>query len=145
MKKLTTASLMMNPTGTACGSVGNTSLSHEEVIDFINKFFGGEIFVNDNWDEVVKGFNAGTDDIYGICEINAKIHRHISKKDRMELYEDNNLRDTIEEYEEDFETLSKDDLVGFVFQYLVSEVGDGSARYEDGCLDENGMIYFEVE
>lgn len=132
MKKLTTAFLRTNPIGTACGSVGNIALSNDEVIDFINKFFGGEIFVNDEDDE------EGTNDV---CEIRAKIHKHITKKDLTVLYEDENLKEAVEEYEE----LTKDDLVGFIFQYLISEIGDGSARFEEGYLDENDMLFFEVE
>jgi hypothetical protein len=131
MKKITTNFLRKNPTGTACGLVGNTALSTDEVIEFIDNFFGGEIFVNDDNDD--------------ICEIRAKIHKHITKKDLSVLYENEELKDTVEEYEEDFEKLSKDDLVGFIFQYLVSEIGDGSARFEEGCLDENDMLFFEVE
>lgn len=129
MKKITTDFLKNNPTGTACGTVGNTALSTDEVIDFINDFFGGEIFVDDS-DEV--------------CEIHAKIHKHITRKDLSSLY-GSDLKDYIEEYEEDFGKLSKDDLVGTVFEYLIAEVGDGSARYESDYLDDNGMLFFEVE
>ena len=132
MKKLTTKFLIENPTGTACGSVDNTALSTDEVIDFIDKFFGGEIFVNDDDDEV--------------CEIRAKIHKHATRRELSPLFADiEDLKDYIDEYEEDFGKLSKDDLTGLVFQYLISEIGDGSARFEEDYLDENGMLFFEVE
>lgn len=131
MRKLTTDFLRTNPTGTACGSVDNTALSTDEVIDFIDNFFGGEIFVNDDCDEV--------------CEIHAKIHKHITKTDKSALFDNEDLKEMIEEYEEDFGKLSKDDLVGTIFEYLIGEVGDGSARYETDYLDDDGMLFFEVE
>jgi hypothetical protein len=132
MRKITTDFLRTNPIGTACGAVGNTALSTDEVIDFIDNFFGGEIFVNDDDDEV--------------CEIRTKIHKHPTRRDLLPLFEDNpDLKDYIDEYEEDFGKLSKDDLTGTIFQYLVSEIGDGSARFEEDYLDENGMLFFEVE
>jgi hypothetical protein len=139
MKKITTEFLRTNPTGTACGSVGNTALSTDEVIEFIDNFFGGEIFINDNDDD------DDCDDDDGVYEIHAKIHKHITKKELSVLFYDENLKEAVEEYEEDFEKLSKNDLVGFIFEYLISEIGDGSARYEFDCLDENEMLFFEVE
>ncbi len=132
MKKITTDFLRTNPTGTACGSVGNTALSTDEVIDFIDNFFGGEIFVNIYYNEV--------------CEIRAKIHKYTTKKDLLSIFEDiEDLKDYIDEYEDDFGKLSKNDLIGTVFQYLIYEIGEGSARYENDYLDENGMLFFEVE
>lgn len=131
MKKITTNFLRENPIGTACGSVGNTALSTDEAIDFIDSFFGGEIFVNDDCDEV--------------CEIHSKIHKYLTRKDLSTLCDGDDLKDYIEEYEEDFGKLSKNDLVGTVFEYLVSEIGNGSARYESDYLDDDGMLFFEVE
>lgn len=148
MKKITTEFLRTNPTGTACGTVDNTALSYDEVIDFIDKFLGGEIFVNDDWDEINPSLKRmyGTDETNGICEIHIKIHKYITKKDLSVLYDDENLRDSIEDYEEDFdEKLSKNDLIGFIFEYLIAEIGDGSARYESDYLDDDGMLFFEVE
>lgn len=127
MKKITTNFLKENPTGTACGSIGNTALSTDEVLDFIDNFFGGEIFLNDDDDEIY-----------------AKIHKHITRKDISIRYE-SDLKDSIEEYEEDFGKLNKDDLIGFVFEYLITEIGNGSVRYESDCLDVDGMLFFEVE
>lgn len=147
MKKLTTEFLRLNPTGTACGSVGNTALSNTEVIDFIDNFFGGEIFVNDDWDVINEPLKRmyGEEETLGICEIHAKIQKYATKKDLSDLFEDENLKDSFEEYEEDFEKMNKDDTLGFIFQHLIDEIGDGSARYEFDCLDENGMLFFEVE
>ena len=151
MKKLTTQFLRENPTGTACGTVGNTALSDPKVIRVIDKYFGGEIFVNDDWDEIIKGLIAGVDGPYGINEISAKIHDKYSHIDELQNIQEKDVKGwfkntfdyTIEHINIEDEE-SRNDVIGNIFSHYV-ELAEGSARYEDGYLDEDGMLFFEVE
>ena len=135
MKKLTTIYLKENPTGTACGRVGNKSLSDPNVIDIIDLYYGGEIFVNKNYE---------SEEIY---EIEAKECDIITKEELVHLCnEDKNLKSLLKEYfdckikkieVEGNESL----LMGMILGFYI-ESAQGSARY-DSTTD--GVSYFEVE
>lgn len=135
MKKLTTVYLKENPTGTACGSVGNKSLSDSNVTDIINLYYGGEIFVNKNYEK------------YEVCEIEAKECDIITKEELIQLCnEDKDLKSFFKEY---FDCKIKkikvegneSRLMGEILDFYIS-AANGSARY-DSTTD--GVSYFEVE
>jgi len=129
MKKLTTNFLKTNPTGTVCGIVGNKALSNSNVIDFIDKYFGNEIFVK------MTG-----EDFY---EIRTQINNPITKQEFLDFCEKEGkkLTDKVEELNV---KASNDDIIGFIFEYLV-EKAEGSVKYKEGYLDEDGMLLFEIE
>ena len=131
MKKINTEYLKENPIGTACGLTDNTALSNESVIDFIDTYFGGEIHV---------------DDEQSVFEIRVKIQKAITTSEYRNFREDvEGLDEFIKEFFGGFKIVKDNaNIIGTIFMFLIDEA-DGSARYEEDYLDENGMLFFEVE
>ena len=134
MKTLTTEFLRSNPTGTACGRVGNKALSNPIVLHLIDTYFGGEISVD------------GIED--GVAEIKASTQNLMSREELDIFCEDKDLKRWLKQifgckikkiYIGD-EHPNKN-VIGAIFDFYVNSAF-GCTRY-DGVYD--GVLYFEVE
>lgn len=126
MIKLDTNYLRVNKTPTICGGQ-NYALSDEKVVDFIDKYFGGIIFVDDQ-------------------EEPAEVRAYVTgKMSEVELGNYKKEYDYLEDIQCDYSLDDNNDVfIGFVFSFLVGDA-DGSLRYEEDYLDEEGRLFFESE
>lgn len=126
MIKLDTNYLKVNKTPTVCGGQ-NYALSDEKVVDFIDKYFGGIIFVDDQEEP---------------AEVRAYVTGNMSED---ELGNYKKEYDYLEDILCDYSLDDKNDVfIGFVFSFLVGDA-NGSLRYEEDYLDEEGRLFFESE
>lgn len=127
MIKLDSNYLKNHKTPTACGNVPNYSLSDNNVINFIDKYFGGFIFVDNQKNPF---------------EVRCFIKNKMTKSD-FDIYKNDN--DYLQEIEYDYSIDENNDIfIGFVFSILVENAG-GSLRYEEDYLDEENRLFFESE
>lgn len=127
MIKLNTDYLRKTKTSTVCGNGQNFALSEQKVVDFIDKYFGGEIYV---------------DEVDEAAEVCAYVKGKMIKSE-FEIYKKE--YDYLDDIECDYSLESNNDVfIGFIFSFLVGDA-DGSLRYEENYLDEEGRLFFESE
>ena len=127
MIKLNTDYLRKTKTSTVCGNGQNFALSEQKVVDFIDKYFGGEIYV---------------DEVDEAAEVCAYVKGKMTKPE-LEMYK--NEYDYLDDIECDYSLESNNDVfIGFVFSFLVGDA-NGSLRYEEDYLDDEGRLFFESE